>query len=436
MLLPLISSRLALSAAAILGSFTLGACADSEAHPGQPSDTESAQPSAPVDPQANRFAPGGPISDAELAKYYIAMACEIDGQDVGTMTFDMWTEGAPITTRNFLRLADEGFYDGLTFHRILRDFMVQGGDPQGTGMGGSPHGKIQAEFSEEPERQHGYGVLSMARGGNDVNSASSQFFLCCDESQSVWGLDGKYASFGKLTSGVETLEKLANISVTRSATGENSRPTQSAKITTAKVIEGVAPTGETVERPEPEVDLGGEPRRVRIQQVLVGFKDMTRGVKATRTEEEARALAAKLKADVEGGADMSVLVREYSELPAQEEDEVPGDYRVLNRGVRDRAGERQQFDLLRKFQKRAEQIQADMSSAKIKRDEYQTAMKALQEEFNAAQVSLGAALTVPRAKLDSTLANAAFTMKVGEVIVLDHDAKKGSMGYRVVKRLE
>ncbi len=403
------------------------------AEPAEPAEAASQVPPKP----ASRFAPGGEITDAQLAEYYVSMTCEIDGETVGTLTFDMWTEGAPITTRNFLRLVDEGFYNGLTFHRILRDFMVQGGDPLGTGLGSSPHGKIKAEFSEEPERRHGYGVLSMARGGHDVNSASSQFFLCCDESPSVWGLDGKYSSFGKLTSGVATLEKLASVPVVPDPRGEPSKPTRKAKITEAKVVKGKAPTGETVARPEVEVDLGGEPQRIRIQQILVGFKDLAaQGITSTRTEEEAKALAGKLKLQLDGGADMTPLVREHSDLPFEDSDEVPGDYRVLNNGVRDRASERKMHYLQVKFMKRAEGLANDFRTAKIKQDAYQTAIQALQEEFNVAQVELGDSLTVPRSKLDPVLRGVAFGMKVGEVIVLDHDPKKSSMGYRVIKRLD
>ena len=385
----------------------------------------------------SRFAPGGEITDAQLAEYYVSMTCEVDGKSVGTLTFDMWTEEAPITTRNFLRLADEGFYSGLTFHRILRDFMIQGGDPQGTGMGGSPHGNIKAEFSEEPPRRHGYGVLSMARGGHDVNSASSQFFLCCDESPSVWGLDGKYASFGKLTSGVAVLEALAGVPVTRARSGETSKPTLMAKITEAKVIKGEAPTGEAVERPDEEIDLGGEPRRVTYQQILIGFKELAaQGLKSTRTEEEAKVLAASIKEKIEGGADMTALVREHTELPFEESDEVPGDYRVLNNRVRDRASERKMHYLQVKFQKRAEGLGNGLKTAKLTQDKYQEAISALQLEFNAAQIALGESLTVPRARLDPALSSAVFSMKVGDVVLLDHDPKKSSIGYRIVKRLE
>lgn len=443
----LLASRLALpTAALLLGSFSLGSCADSAAGPAAPGSGGEAASKAqdPVKdpipapgPDANRFAPGGAIPDEQLGDYYVTMTCEVDGKDVGTMTFDLWTEAAPITTRNFLRLADEGFYEGLKFHRIMRNFMVQGGDPLGNGTGSSPHGNIQGEFSEEPERQHGYGVLSMARGGRDVNSASSQFFLCCDESENVWNLDGSYASFARLTSGVKTLETLASVPVSASRTGEPSKPNLLAKITKTTVVKGDAPTGEVVQRPEEELDLGGEPRKIRIQQILVGFKGMANeDEKSTRTEAEAKDLAAKLSTQIEGGADMSPLVREYTALPFEETDEAPGDYRVLNTGVRDRASERQQFNLMRSFRKRVEVMQKDLQQAKITRDEYQAAGMKLQAEFNAAQVMLGDALTVPRTGLDPALGGVAFGMKVGEVIVLEHDKEKGSIGYRVIKRLE
>lgn len=425
------------SQAASSASTRTEAAAQTVSQQANPSAGQVPAPTPTPGQPLNRFAPGGEITDAQLAQYYVSMTCEIDGVSVGTMTFDMWTEEAPITTRNFLRLADEGFYNGLSFHRILREFMIQGGDPLGTGMGSSPHGNIKAEFSEEPERRHGYGVLSMARGGHDINSASSQFFLCCDESQSVWGLDGKYASFGKLTSGVAALEKLADVRTVTNNRGEKSTPTQKAKITEAKVIKGEAPTGETVARPEVALDLGGEPQRIRIQQIVIGFKELApQGITSTKTEAEAKALAAALKVQLEGGADMTPLVREHSDLPFEESDDVPGDYRVLNNGVRDRVSERKVHYLQKSFMKRAEGLSEELRSAKLTQDEYRKAIEALQAEFNAAQVALGDALTVPRMKLDPVLRKVSFKMEVGEVMILEHDLKKSSIGYRVVKRLE
>ncbi len=130
----------------------------------------------------------------------------------GVMKLELYPEVAPITVENFKKLIKEGFYDGLTFHRIIRGFMVQGGDPQGNGMGGSDK-NIKGEFSSNGVKNnlsHKRGVISMARS-NDKNSASSQFFICHGDSDS---LDGDYAAFGMLTEGFDVLDKLTDTPVT------------------------------------------------------------------------------------------------------------------------------------------------------------------------------------------------------------------------------
>ncbi|MEL6714668.1 MAG: peptidylprolyl isomerase [Planctomycetota bacterium] len=192
----------------------------------------------------NRFAAGGKIDDAAMASYWTSMEIEIDGEPKGTMTFELWPDGAPITVRNHLRLVDEGFYDGLTVHRIIRNFMVQGGCPNGNGAGNSPHGTIQAEFSRAPERSHEYGVLSMART-QAPNTASSQFFIVCDN-RGGKQLDGSYATFGRLTSGVSTLEAIATV---RPRDGNGMNPAKRVVIVDAEVHEGTPPKGETIQRP-------------------------------------------------------------------------------------------------------------------------------------------------------------------------------------------
>ena len=131
---------------------------------------------------------------------------QIDVQDVGTITAELYADVAPITVANFLELVDSGFYDGLTFHRIISGFMVQGGDPLGNGYGGSPD-KIKGEFASngfENPLKHTRGVLSMARSG-DPNSASSQFFIIHRDSPH---LDGDYAAFGQVISGIEVVDAL------------------------------------------------------------------------------------------------------------------------------------------------------------------------------------------------------------------------------------
>ena len=132
---------------------------------------------------------------------------EISVKDMGVIKLELDADTAPITVTNFVNLAKEGFYDGLTFHRVISGFMIQGGDPKGNGTGGS--GKtIKGEFSEngvENNISHVRGVISMARG-NDMNSASSQFFIVHADSTF---LDGKYAAFGKVTEGMEVVDRIA-----------------------------------------------------------------------------------------------------------------------------------------------------------------------------------------------------------------------------------
>jgi peptidyl-prolyl cis-trans isomerase B (cyclophilin B) len=137
----------------------------------------------------------------------------------GSMTMVFYYDSAPNTANNFLTLAQEGFYDGLTFHRILPRFVLQGGDPKGNGTGG-PGYTINAEFSRRPHKE---GVLSMARSGDPLerqgamprkeyaDSASSQFFICLDYNDSTRALDGKYAAFGEIAAGMETARKIAAV---------------------------------------------------------------------------------------------------------------------------------------------------------------------------------------------------------------------------------
>ncbi len=132
---------------------------------------------------------------------------EITVKDYGTISLELDEGTAPITVENFIKLAKDGFYDGLTFHRIMDGFMIQGGDPLGNGTGGSDK-KIKGEFSEngvENKISHVKGVISMARA-NDPNSASSQFFITVADSTF---LDGSYAAFGRVTDGMEVAEQIA-----------------------------------------------------------------------------------------------------------------------------------------------------------------------------------------------------------------------------------
>jgi len=122
---------------------------------------------------------------------------------------EMYPEHAPITVDNFLKLVDEGFYDGLIFHRVIPGFMIQGGCPQGSGMGG-PGYQIKGEFLANGVKntlKHTRGVISMARA-SDPNSAGSQFFIMHEDAPH---LDGSYAAFGKVVSGMEAVDAIAQV---------------------------------------------------------------------------------------------------------------------------------------------------------------------------------------------------------------------------------
>ena len=132
---------------------------------------------------------------------------EIEVQDYGTIAVELDADTAPITVTNFINLAKSGFYDGLTFHRIMDGFMIQGGDPNGDGTGGSDE-NIIGEFSANGIQNgisHVRGVISMARNGQNMNSASSQFFIV--QTDSVF-LDGNYAGFGHVTSGMDIVDQI------------------------------------------------------------------------------------------------------------------------------------------------------------------------------------------------------------------------------------
>lgn len=136
-------------------------------------------------------------------------------KDYGTITLELYPEMAPNTVNNFITLANDGFYDGLIFHRVIKDFMIQGGDPEGIGSGG-PGYSIAGEFSINGFTQntlsHTKGVISMART-NIPDSAGSQFFIMSADGTY---LDGQYAAFGKVTSGIEVVESIEKVETNNS----------------------------------------------------------------------------------------------------------------------------------------------------------------------------------------------------------------------------
>jgi len=151
-------------------------------------------------------------------------------EDGGIFVMELYPESAPETVANFCDLVYAGFYDGLIFHRVIPGFMAQGGDPLGTGMGGSEE-KIKGEFASNGfggnDLKHERGTVSMARA-QDPDSASSQFFICFEEAPH---LDGEYAAFGKVVYGMDTVDKMADAAV-----DQNDKPLVDIVIKKASVI--------------------------------------------------------------------------------------------------------------------------------------------------------------------------------------------------------
>ncbi len=147
--------------------------------------------------------------------------------EFGAITVELWNDVAPGHAANFLKLVDEGFYDGLTFHRIIPQFVIQGGCPRGDGTGG-PGWTVKAEFNN---RKHEKGVLSMARS-SDPNSAGSQFFICLGR-EHCKHLDGQYTAFGAVIDGIEVVDQIA---ATKGSAQEEGRTGNAPRINSAKCV--------------------------------------------------------------------------------------------------------------------------------------------------------------------------------------------------------
>ena len=163
-------------------------------------------------------------SDAEEKSHPVAT---IAVKDYGVIVVEIYQDIAPNTVANFISLAKEGFYNGLTFHRVINGFMIQGGDPDGNGTGG-PGYSIKGEFTAngfENNLSHVPGVISMARA-TPYDSAGSQFFICTAD---CTGLDGQYASFGKVTSGLDVAYEIAK-------QGSNSNSTPDEPIVIERIV--------------------------------------------------------------------------------------------------------------------------------------------------------------------------------------------------------
>lgn len=168
----------------------------------------------------------------------VTVVLEVEGY--GDITLELYPYYAPITVENFVSYVEDGFYDGLTFHRVIQNFMIQGGDPTGTGMGDSSLEKIKGEFSANGVKNNlkfERGVIGMARS-SDYDSATSQFFICQEDDQ-VSHLSGQYAAFGRVVDGMEVVDSIAACDKTTEvdSSGQHYVPAEKIIITRAYVVE-------------------------------------------------------------------------------------------------------------------------------------------------------------------------------------------------------
>ena len=207
------------SSMGVLASLALFGCGTSNTLPVEEAETTSTESTDVASDQSFDTGTGlitAPIDNGFSSGIHHAT---IEVKDFGTIKLELNANNTPITVSNFAQLASDGFYDGLTFHRIIKGFMIQGGDPLGNGTGGSSR-NIKGEFIDNGivnAIQHKRGVISMARS-SDMDSASSQFFIMHEDAPH---LDGSYAAFGKVIEGIEVVDKVAAVK-----TDYNDRPLQ------------------------------------------------------------------------------------------------------------------------------------------------------------------------------------------------------------------
>lgn len=223
-----ISFRTALTVLLVLSfAFTLFGCDNDTAS--FTSDDESVQ-SSTVDSTEKE---NSSEEETDMTNTKVKVVMENGGEFI----IELYPEYAPKTVANFLKLVKEGFYDGLTFHRVVDNFMCQGGDPDGTGMGGSDE-TIYGEFASNGWAQntlsHTRGVISMARS-QENNSASSQFFICYSDYCAA--LDGSYAAFGKVIEGMEVCDAFCQQERTYNSMGEKAAPVEPIYIKSMTVME-------------------------------------------------------------------------------------------------------------------------------------------------------------------------------------------------------
>lgn len=177
---------------------------------------------------------GGKEDEKMILSENVKVLVEMENGE--SFTLELYPEYAPQTVQNFVDLVTDGFYDGVGFHRVVDGFMAQGGDPEGTGMGGSGvtiPGEFRSNGFTENTLSHTRGVISMARS-QSPDSASSQFFICYDDASF---LDGNYAAFGKVIEGMETVDGFLDVERTFNSMGEEAVPVEPIIMKSVTIIE-------------------------------------------------------------------------------------------------------------------------------------------------------------------------------------------------------
>ncbi len=218
-----------IAAVAAIAYFAAGGGADTDSA-ADPAASNAAEETAAADENVITY------SEDEIPKDNVKVKFEMENGE--SFTAELYPEYAPQTVANFVKLAKDGFYDGLTFHRVVDGFMAQGGDPSGDGTGGSDN-CIIGEFSSNGFAQntlsHTRGVISMARSQSN-NSASSQFFICYSDDYTQ-SLDGQYAAFGRIIEGMETVDAFCEVERTENSMGEKASPVEPIVIKSVTVID-------------------------------------------------------------------------------------------------------------------------------------------------------------------------------------------------------
>lgn len=387
---------------------------------GEPTEPSPATPRAP----AFDFSPTGPVDDAELSEFHVVMECAVEGVGIGALTFTVLPEHAPVTVRAFLRLCDEGWYDGTTFHRILREFVVQGGDRAGDGTGRSPYGPLPREPSL---LEHHYGTLAMA------DPPSMQFFVGVAESPHVWALDLEELNvFGRLAHGVQTLETIAGTNVQGNGAGERSEPLARVTIVRAEVRRGPPPETEEIARPRP--DLRGEPELVGVQHILVTFLERGRHLGVTRDRREAEARAREAYERIRSGElSFDEAQRVYSD------EEYPDDValpvrRITNYGVVDLERQRARQDAVRDLALYTAELRARVAAGELDAE-------AMTEQYESRSREVGERVGRIAAERREDVGgkfygDVAFRLAVGEVGIVPYHPYDSPGGWYVLRRVE